>query len=409
MTQIMAYLDSRLDPMVQLVSRLANINSFSYHLPGLAIVAELLRQEFIALAPDTVETLPLPPAEAVSSTGETLQTPLGELLSFRKRPQAPVQVLLVIHYDTVYAPDHAFKSAVREDDNTLRGPGVADAKGGIVVMLNALLALEQSPHAKNIGWHVLLNPDEEIGSLGSSTLLVEAAEKAHLALVFEPPPTAQTLVTRRKGSRNFSVVFHGRSAHAGREIEKGRNAVLAAARFAVDATASISAIPQASMNVGKIEGGGPVNVVPDLAILRFNVRVVTPEQQKQVEAALAGFVTAANRNDITATMHGHFSSPPWVAAAGSPVLFDDLCAAGRELGLQLTATSSGGASDANKVASTGIPVLDSLGPVGFDIHSQNERIIVASLVERAKLSALLLTKLATGELPLPARRQISGG
>ena len=91
------------------------------------------------------------------------------------------------------------------------------------------------------------------------------------------------------------------------------------------------------------------------------------------------------------------------------MLFDDLCAAGRELGLQLTATSSGGASDANKVASTGIPVLDSLGPVGFDIHSQNERIIVPSLVERAKLSALLLTKLATGELPLQARRQISGG
>ena len=409
MTQIMAYLDGRLDPMVQLVSRLANINSFSYHLPGLAIVAELLRQEFIALAPDTVETLPLPPAEAVSSTGETLQTPLGELLSFRKRPQAPVQVLLVIHYDTVYPPEHAFKSALHEQPDTLRGPGVADAKGGIVVMLNALLALEQSPHAGNIGWHVMLNPDEEIGSLGSAALLERAADRAHLALVFEPPPTPQTLVTRRKGSGNFSIVFRGRSAHAGREIEKGRNAVLAAARFAVDATASISAIPQASINVGKIEGGGPVNVVPDLAILRFNVRVVTPEQQKQVEAALAGFVTAANRNDITATMHGHFSSPPWVAAAGSPVLFDDLCAAGRELGLQLTATSSGGASDANKVASTGIPVLDSLGPVGFDIHSQNERIIVPSLVERAKLSALLLTKLATGELPLPARRQISGG
>jgi glutamate carboxypeptidase len=409
MTDPLAFLDDRLEPMVQLVSRLANINSYSYHLPGLAVVAELLRKEFIALAPDMVETLPLPPAEAVAATGEALQTPLGELISIRKRPQAPVQVLLVIHYDTVYPPEHAFKSALHERPDTLRGPGVADAKGGIVVMLNALLALEQSPHAGNIGWHVMLNPDEEIGSLGSAALLVRAAERAHLALVFEPPPTPQTLVTRRKGSGNFSVVFRGRSAHAGREIEKGRNAVLAAARFAVDATASISAIPQASINVGKVDGGGPVNVVPDLAVLRFNVRVVTAEQQREVEAGLAELVAAANRNDITATMHGHFSSPPWAAGTGSPVLFEELCAAGRELGLQLGETSSGGASDANKIASTGIPVLDSLGPVGFDIHSQDERIVVRSLVERAKLSALLLTKLAAGELPLPGPRQIPGG
>jgi glutamate carboxypeptidase len=172
MTDPLAFLDDRLEPMVQLVSRLANINSYSYHLPGLAVVAELLRKEFIALAPNTVETLPLPPAEAVAATGETLQTPLGELISIRKRPQAPVQVLLVIHYDTVYPPEHAFKSALDERPDVLRGPGVADAKGGIVVMLNALLALEQSPHAGNIGWHVMLNPDEEIGSLGSAALLV---------------------------------------------------------------------------------------------------------------------------------------------------------------------------------------------------------------------------------------------
>jgi glutamate carboxypeptidase len=397
-----AYLDTRLDPMVQLVSRLANINSYSHHLPGLAVVAELLRQEFTALAPDTTDTTPLPPAETLSATGETLQAPLGELLSFAKRPQASIQALLVIHYDTVYAPEHSFKSVTREDEQTLRGPGVADAKGGIVVMLNALLALEQSPDAKNIGWRVLLNPDEEIGSPGSAHFLTEAAKQSHFALVFEPAPTPQTLVTQRKGSGNFSVIFHGRSAHAGREIEKGRNAILAAARFAIDATAAISTIPGATFNVGKIDGGGPVNVVPDLAILRLNLRVVTPEQQQQVETRLAELIAAANRDDITATLHGHFSSPPWAPAPQSQALFEQLCAAGRKLGLDLRAAASGGASDANKIASTGLPVLDSLGPVGADIHSQNERIHIPSLVERAKLSALLLTRLASGEVRLPA-------
>src|SRR4051794_34655612 len=269
-----AYLDGRLDPMVQLVSRLANINSFSHHVPGLAVVAELLRQEFAALGPDRVETIALPPAEAIGAGGKVLWTPLGELLSFGKRADAPVQVLLVIHYDTVYAPEHGFKTVTRIDEQTLGGPGVADAKGGIVVMLNALLALEQSGEAAKIGWTVLLNPDEEIGSPGSAHLLAEAAKRAHLTMVFEPAPAANTMVTQRKGSGNFSVIFHGRSAHAGREIERGRNAVLAAARFAIDATAAISSVAGATINVGKIEGGGPVNVVPDLAILRVNLRVV---------------------------------------------------------------------------------------------------------------------------------------
>jgi glutamate carboxypeptidase len=394
MTNSIAYLDGRLEEMCDLVARLANVNSYSHHLPGLAAVAELLRREFAALAPDQAQTIPLPPAEALSAAGEIVSTPLGELLSFRKRPQAPVQVLLVIHYDTVYEPENPFKSAVREDERTLRGPGVADAKGGIVVMLNALMALERSSVAKNIGWRVLLNPDEEIGSPGSAGLLAEAARGANLALVFEPAPTATTLVTQRKGSGNFSVVFRGRSAHAGREIEKGRNAVLAAARFAIEATAAVSAIGQATMNVGKVEGGGPVNVVPELAVLRFNLRVVTPQQQREVEIKLAEMVAGANRDGITAELHGHFSSPPWVMDERGRELFDQLCAGARELGLELRATSSGGASDANKIAATGLAVLDSLGPVGSDIHSPDERIILPSLVERAKLSAWLLMKLA---------------
>jgi glutamate carboxypeptidase len=340
--------------------------------------------------------------ETLSPTAEVLHSPVGDLLSFAKRPGAPLQLLLVIHYDTVYPPEHAFRSVRRDGADILRGPGVADAKGGIVVMLNALMALERSPDAERIGWHVLLNPDEEIGSPGSARLLEQAAASAHLALVFEPAPTATTLVTRRKGSGSFSVVFRGRAAHAGREIEKGRNAVLAAARFALEATAAISAIPEATINVSKVDGGGPTNVVPDLAILRFNVRVVTPEQQRHVEARLEELMEAANRQDgITATMHGHFSSPPWVMHERGLALFERLRETGRELGLALETQSSGGASDANKIAATGLPVLDSLGPVGSDIHSDQERVHVPSLVERARLSAMLMQRLASGEVAWP--------
>jgi glutamate carboxypeptidase len=396
MSDPLSYLDTRRQPMIDLLTRLSNQNSYSHNFAGLAAVARILGQEFAALSPDTVDFTTLAPAETLSPSGEILRAPLGGLLSFAKRTDAPVQVLLVIHYDTVYPPEAAFQNVTLPDAGTLQGPGVADAKGGIVVMLNALLAFEQSAHAANLGWRVLLNPDEEIGSPGSAPLLVEAAQKANFAVVFEPAPTADTLVTQRKGSGNFSVIFHGRSAHAGREVHKGRNAVLAAARFALNATAAISAIKGGvTINVGKIDGGGPVNVVPDLAILRFNIRAVTSGQQQQIEAVLQDLLHAAHRDDITAQLHGHFSSPPWVMNAPAQELFAALCDCGRELNLDLHATSSGGASDANKIASTGLPVLDSLGPVGADIHSPNERVSIHTLVERAKLSALLLTKLST--------------
>jgi glutamate carboxypeptidase len=396
MTDPLSYLDSRREAMVDLLSRLSNQNSYSHNLLGLAAVAKMLGEEFAALEPDAMAIIPVAPAEALSAGGEILRVPLGDLLSFAKRPDAPVQVLLGIHYDTVYPPDHSFQTVTRPDEDTLQGPGVADAKGGIVVMLNALLALERSPHAKNIGWRVMLNPDEEIGSPGSAALLAEAAQKVQYALVFEPAPTADTLVNQRKGSGNFSAIFHGRSAHAGREVHKGRNAVLAAARFALEATAAISAIGGGvTINVGKVDGGGPVNVVPDLAILRFNIRAVTPLQQQQIEGVLGDLIRAAHRDDITAELHGHFSSPPWVMNEAGKRLFSTLCDCGGELGLNLQATSSGGASDANKIASTGVPVLDSLGPVGADIHSPNERVAIHTLVERAKLSALLLMKLAS--------------
>jgi glutamate carboxypeptidase len=403
MLELSAFLDARAPQMLELVTRLAGQNSYSHHIPGLRTVAAALDDAFTVLVPDRVAVTELPPAEAVDAGGSIVRSPLGPLLCFEKRPDAPLRMLLVIHYDTVYPSEHPFQSIDRPDGNTLRGPGVADAKGGIVVMLNALLALEHSPLARQVGWQVLLNPDEEIGSPGSAHLLAEAAKRAHLAMVFEPAPTPTTLVNQRKGSGNFSIVFRGRSAHAGREIHLGRNAVLAAARFAIDATQAISAIGEgATINVGKIDGGGPVNVVPDLAILRLNCRATTPAQREAIEAALAQLVAEVNRQDgISAELHGHFSSPPWVMSPANQAVFAALQSCGRELGLELSPVMSGGASDANKIASTGIPVLDSLGPVGRAIHSPDESIVVDSLVQRAKLSALFLMKLAAGQVPVP--------
>lgn len=389
--------------MTELLIRLASVNSFTHHTAGLNTVADILQHEFSSLSPDVSVRTPLPDSALLSASGEMIHQPLGPLLSFSKRPEAPVQVLLVIHYDTVYPPEHGFQSVRQVDERTLNGPGVADAKGGIVVMLHALRAFESLPCAARVGWRVMLNPDEEIGSPGSAAHLVEAARGVRLALVFEPAPSPTALVTSRKGSGNFSVVFRGRSAHAGRDIEKGRNAVLAAARFGLEATRILSTLPGVTINVARIDGGGPANVVPDLAILRFNVRVNEAAQQREVEQRLADLLAEANQQDgISAKPHGHFSSPPWVMNWANRAVFEELLATAREQGLELHATTSGGASDANKIASTGVACLDSLGPVGAHIHSENETVDLPSLPQRAALVARFLEKIAAGQIALPA-------
>ena len=129
-------------------------------------------------------------------------------------PQAPVQVLFSGHYDTVYGANDPFQQCEQLSAEKLRGPAVIDMKGGLVVMLAALQAFEQPPHAAKVGYEVLINPDEEIGSLGAAPLFVEAANRYQLGLVFEPARPNGDLVQSRKGTGNFTITSRGRAAHA---------------------------------------------------------------------------------------------------------------------------------------------------------------------------------------------------
>src|SRR5205823_6038272 len=155
------------------------------------------------------------------------------------------------------------------------------------------------------------------------------------------------------------------------------------------------------LNIGRIEGGGSPNVVPDLAIARINIRISSPEDDSRIKLRLEEIIGDINRHDgIRAKLHGQISSPPKAVDAAAQKLFDHVIACGREMGLSLSCKPSGGTCDGNKLAAAGLPVVDSLGPRGGNLHSPEEYLIVESLPERAKLSALLLMKFATGEIPL---------
>jgi glutamate carboxypeptidase len=392
------WIDGQESRMIDLLTRWVNVNSGTQNLPGLNEVLTLLEEEFSKLGGEN-ERITLEPQQLEDSAGTAVQVPLGRALLIRKRPTAAFRVLLCCHMDTVYAADHPFQKAVRVADNILRGPGVTDAKGGLMVMLVALQAFERSPWAEKAGWEVLINPDEEIGSPGSAPLLIQAAKRNHLGLVFEPSFPDGNLVGARKGSGNFTVIARGKAAHAGRDPQLGRNAIDALARFIVGLASLNDAGGAITTNVGYIQGGGPVNVVPDLAECRFNVRVVAPDDQKSFEEGLKRLAEEINLIDgISLELHGRFTRPPKPLDAKALKLLEQVAACGRDLGLSLQWRPTGGACDGNNLAGAGLTTIDSLGVTGGDIHSSEEYILLDSLAERAKLTALLLMKLAAGEI-----------
>jgi len=243
---------------------------------------------------------------------------------------------------------------------------------------------------------VVINSDEEVGSHGSAALIVEAARGKIAALTYEPSALPDgTLAGARPGSGNFSISIEGRSAHAGRNPDEGRNAVLAAADLALRlAEAKRGGL---SVNPARIEGGGPNNVVPDKAVLRVNMRPRTQALQAAAQAALDEAVAAvAAKHGVRINVHGGFARPPKPIDAKAQRLFELVRRSGADLGQDIGWRDTGGVCDGNNIAACGVPVVDTMGARGGAIHSDQEYLIVESLVERAQLSALTILRLAQG-------------
>lgn len=378
--------------------RLSNINSGSYNAAGVNRVAERVEQLFAPLGA-TAQRIELPAHRVTSDRGDAVAHPVGRALRLRQRPDAPLHVFLAGHLDTVFDADHPFQAARVVDDDTLNGPGVADLKGGLLVMRLALSALERSPWKSRIGWEVLFNPDEEIGSEGSAPLFNEGAARNAFGLVFEPSFPDGNLAGARKGNGNFDVIVRGRAAHAGREPHLGRNAIRAAA----DCVAAIDQLngrrEGVTLNVGYVHGGGATNIVPDLCVVKFNVRTAVPADERWVRTELERILAAAGqREGFQLELRGTFTRTPKVMTPAIERLAGLIADCGRRLDLALEFKPTGGCCDGNNLAAAGLPNIDNLGVVGGEIHSAREFMRVSSIGERAQLSALLLLRLASGEL-----------
>ncbi|MES2337644.1 MAG: hydrolase [Pseudomonadota bacterium] len=378
-------------PMLDRTLAWAAVNSGTGNLAGLAKVADMLTDTFSTL-PGEVALVDPAPAERVTITGVVEPIAHGRHLHLSVRPHAAVRMLFTGHMDTVYPVDHPFQSIATLADGRINGPGVADMKGGLATMLAALEAVEDSPLSSNFGYDVLINSDEETGSFSSAALLAELARGKVAALTYEPALPDGSLAGARAGTGNFSIVVRGRSAHAGRNPDDGRNAIVAAADLAVRLKTVHG--PRLSVNPARIDGGGPNNVVPDFAILRINFRPVTAEDVTRAGIHIDSAVAiVAAKHDVQVAVHGGFNRPPKPIDAGAERLFGLVRDVGADLGIPVAWHPTGGVCDGNNIAACGVPVVDTMGPRGGAIHSADEFLIPESLPERAALSAVTILRL----------------
>lgn len=396
-------LDGEGESLVARAEAWSAINSGSFELPGLAAMRVTLLDTVTEL-PALPEVVDLAPSQRVRPDGEVIDVQHGASIRVRVRPDAPIQVALTGHYDTVFPAAHAFQAPWREGE-ILRGPGVADMKGGIAVMLAALRAFEALPGEKHVGYEVLLSPDEEIGSMGSAPLLAELGARAHLGMTYEPAMPDGALVDARKGSANFHLAVKGRAAHVGRAFNDGRSAVLAAAEAAIALNKLNGQRDGVTFNVGAIDGGSAVNVVPERAVLRFNVRVPDAEAGVWAESEVRRIAREIGERDgIDAHLHGGFTRPPKPLNDQQRTMVSWTRQAGAALGLDLQFKASGGVCEGNNLAAAGCPNIDTLGPCGGNLHSDGEFALIPSFAERAKLSFLLLAGLNSGVFDLRSLR-----
>ncbi|WP_236710892.1 M20 family metallopeptidase [Streptomyces sp. 150FB] len=302
----------------------------------------------------------------------------------------PAPVVLLCHYDTVWPLGTLAERPFTVDGDHITGPGVFDMKAGLVQAVWALRALEAAGAARP-ALRLVLNGDEEIGSLSSRPVIEAETEGARCALVFEASADG-AVKTARKGVGLFELDIEGVEAHAGLDPASGASAVDELARAVLELHALSDPASGTTVNVGVVSGGTRSNVTAGHAHANIDVRVAAQSETARIDAALAALTPHDSRASLTVS--GGWNRPVMERGPGTTQLYTlarDLAA---PLGLELRECAVGGASDGNFAARLGVPVLDGFGAVGDGAHARHEYATVSGLLERTALAAAVINSLA---------------
>lgn len=304
----------------------------------------------------------------------------------------PTRILISGHLDTVHDPAGPFRSlSVAPDGKTALGPGCVDMKGGLVIAIAALEALEEAGIAAN--WTVILNSDEETGSYHSEAALRAEAAKHDFGLALEPAMPKGELVVERAGSGQFMIEVGGRSAHVGRDFTSGISAVTKLAECIQHVASLPDPLRSIIANIGPIEGGTATNVVPDRARAWGNVRFPGKAASESLETAIVSLATT-EESMPRVTVRTSFNRPAKPMTPEVERLALEARRAAEDLGQSLPFGKTGGVCDGNILQDAGLPTIDTLGVRGGGLHTPQEWIEIPSLVERCQLLAVLISRLS---------------
>lgn len=367
--EIIQWIDQVSPSAIAFTKQLAHINSWSYNPKGIRDCLEFIQKN----APIKGRSIQKTPHNT------------HDILIIKHHHSSNLKHLLFnIHCDTVYPPSTHFP--ISETTERLFGPGVADAKGGIAIVLWTLATLEKMEAPFN--WTLIINSDEEIGSPFSKDVLKLEASRHDFGFIFEPSLPNGNIVSSRKGSYNGQLSSKGKSAHAGRSIQDGINAITPLCNAITQISTFLNKNTTLSYNLGTISGGTAINQVPDYAEAKFNIR---SSDSKVITTALDTIHDILKQNSVTLSQISY--RPPKPLNESLQTCIDIMSKAIQELGLSIQFEPSGGVCDGNDLHHYGLPTLDTLGPVGGGLHSTDEYVLKESFSERIKLATLYISKI----------------
>jgi glutamate carboxypeptidase len=368
---------ARKDEFLSELETMVNIDCGSYSPAGVNRVVDRCQDRFLAYGWD-VERRP-------DEGGR-----FGDLLIGRLAGAGGRRILLVGHTDTVFDDGTASERRYSVEGSIARGPGVSDMKAGLLAGFFATHALHDGGIDAFGQITYVCNPDEEIGSTFSGPAIRELAAEHDVAFVLEGARANGDVVSARKGVTDYEVIVHGRSAHAGVEPEKGRNAIAEAALLVTKLQALNGRWSGVTVNVGTIGGGTRTNVVPERCRIEVDLRSAETASLEEAEREIERICDEPATPDVTVEVKRDSWHRPMERTEEISALAEQAASLANELGFELRDAATGGASDANTIAAAGTPVLDGLGPVGGDDHSPSEWLDLDSVVPRTALLAGLI-------------------
>lgn len=399
---MIAHVKSRQDSAVQLLEQAVNINSGTMNFTGVREVGELFRPRFEELGFTT---------EWVDGAGFGRA---GHLVA--RRAGKGKHVLLIGHLDTVFEPDHPFQRFERVDQNIVRGPGTADMKGGIVVALTALEALQKAGALDALSYTVVLHGDEEDSGAPlaqARATLFAAADAADIAIGLEnadDDPT--TAVTARRSSGRWQIKVTAKTAHSSQVFTEdvGAGAIYELARILNGFYNELRGEELLTFNPGLIAGStqldyiaeplsakvsGKDNIVAPSAIASGDLRAITPQQITQTQARMREIV-AAHLPQTSAEITFDEGYPPMAPTPGNAKLLELYDQVSRDLGFgQVVAVNPrrAGAADVSFAADRVDMAIDGLGLLGGDSHTADEFADLRTFQIQSQRLAVMLYRL----------------